>query len=93
MVNNRIFDDMPQMAVAHAAIVKRNAAKTVFIPHFHAVVAADALRDNRLPDIQLWQQLFAAGINGGYAQRRRRIGGQRLRQRLFQHGNPQAAAL
>ena len=53
LMDNRILDDMAEMAVAHAAIVKRDAAKTVFIPHFHTVIATGTLSDNGRPNVQL----------------------------------------
>ena len=46
MMNHRIFDDMAEMAVAHALIIKSDMPEAVFIPHFHPVVAARTLGDN-----------------------------------------------
>ena len=72
-MNHGVFNNMPKVAKAHALVIKADAAKTVFIPHFHTVVAAGALGDNILPDAQFAQQLLAGGVNRRHPQRRRRI--------------------
>ncbi len=46
MVNHGVFDDMAEMAVAHAFIIKSDMPEAVFIPHFHAVITAGALGNN-----------------------------------------------
>ena len=92
-MHHGIFNNMAQMAKSHALVIEANAAEAVFVPHFHTVIAAGALGDDLAPDIQLSQQLFAGGIDRRNAQRRRRIGGQRLRRCFLQHRDAQAAAL
>ena len=93
VVDHRVFNDVPQMAIAHAFIVKSNMTKAVFIPHFHAVIAAGAVRHNICPDTKVRQQLFAGRIDRRDAEFRRRIRCNGLRLLLLQHRHAQAAAL
>ncbi len=44
MMNNGILDDVTEMAIAHTFVIKSDMTKAVFIPYFHAVIAAGALR-------------------------------------------------
>ena len=93
VVDHRVFDDMTQMAVTHAFIIKSNMTKAVFIPHFHTVIAAGALRHNICPDAKVRQQLFAGRIYCRHAEFRRGIRCDGLRLLLLQHRHAQAAAL
>jgi hypothetical protein len=92
MVNHGVFNNMAQVAEAHALVIKADAAKAVFIPHFHTVIAAGALGDNLLPDAQFVSSFSLAALIADT----RSAGGASApaaAARLFQHRNAQAAAL
>lgn len=93
MVNDRIFNNVSEVAEAQTLVIKADVAKAVFIPHFHPVIAAGAAGDNCWPDVKLAQELLAGGVNRGDPQRRPRIGAQRLWLSLLKDGDAQPAAL
>ena len=55
VMHHGILNNMAQMAKDHALVIEANAAKAIFVPHFHAVIAAGALGDDFAPDAQLIQ--------------------------------------
>ena len=93
MVNHPVFDDVPEMAVAEAFIIKGDSTEAVFVPHFHSVIAARTFGNNLIPDIKARQQFFAGGVNRRDAKLRRGIGFNRLRLMRLNHRHAQAAAL